>query len=113
LFDNLLSVTVLVHVVMFFVAFFLLSGAFWRRHLLLLCYDVSYSIPSLFVPFSNTYKLFFNALDMSCFGCNVIGFCKTWFVGVVEADVIPKLLRRRNTRSSVSCQVGLYVRFRV
>lgn len=52
-------------------ALFYLSGAFWRRHLrlLLLCYDVSYSIPSLFVPFLNTYKLF-NAVEI----CPVLAF---------------------------------------
>jgi hypothetical protein len=38
---------------------------------------------------------------------------KCSFIGVVEADVISKLMRRRNTWSSVFCQVGLYVRFRV
>lgn len=38
---------------------------------------------------------------------------KSGFIGVVEADVTSKFVRRRNTWSSVSCEVGLYVRFRV
>jgi hypothetical protein len=38
---------------------------------------------------------------------------KCGFIGVGEADVISKFMRCRNTWSSVSCQVGLYVGFRV